>query len=86
MSREYLRTPDEFVAAEFARVMMLFGQALPSETDREAFERHMNEASAKGLNWVEGLEYAAAKRQAEPKRLLGGMALKPQSPANRAAI
>ena len=62
MDRSSLRTPDEFVAAEFGRVMMLFGKALPSETDRVSFERLMNEASAKGLNWVQGLEYAAAQR------------------------
>ncbi|MGI4830157.1 MAG: hypothetical protein ACRYFU_18435 [Janthinobacterium lividum] len=62
MNRNTLRTPDEFMAAEFGRVMMLFGKALPSESDRTTFERLMNEASAKGLNWVEGLEYAAAQR------------------------
>ncbi len=62
MNREALRTPDEFVAAEFARVMMLFGKALPTDTDRTSFERLTSEASAKGLNWVEALEYVAAKR------------------------
>lgn len=62
MNRHTLRTPDEFMAAEFGRVMMLFGKALPSESDRTNFERLMNEASAKGLNWIEGLEYAAAQR------------------------
>lgn len=62
MNREALRTPDEFVAAEFARVMLLFGQALPSDTDRITFERLTREASAKGLNWIEALEYVAAKR------------------------
>lgn len=62
MGREYLRTSDEFVAAEFGRVMLLFGQALPDNADRTTFERLTNEASAKGLNWVEALEYVAAKR------------------------
>ena len=66
MSREQLRTPDEFMAAEFGRVMRLFGQALPTESDRTTFDRLMNEASARGLNWIEGLEYAAARR---PKRV-----------------
>lgn len=64
MDRNSLRTPDEFMAAEFGRVMLLFGKALPNESDRASFERLMNEASAKGLNWVEGLEYAAARRDA----------------------
>ena len=64
MSREQLRTPDEFMAAEFGRVMRLFGQALPTESDRTTFERLMNEASSMGLNWIEGLEYAASKRLA----------------------
>lgn len=62
MSREYLRTPDDYVAAEFGRVMLLFGQALPSESDRKNFERLTGEASAKGLNWIQALEYVAAKR------------------------
>lgn len=62
MDRNSLRTTDEFMAAEFGRVMMLFGKALPSESDRVSFERLMNEASEKGLNWIEGLEYAAAQR------------------------
>ncbi len=64
MIREHLRTPDEYMAAEFGRVMRLFGQALPTETDRTTFDRLMNEASEKGLNWIEGLEYAAARRPA----------------------
>ena len=63
MSREHLRTPDEFMAVEFGRVMLLFGQALPNESDRASFERLMNEANAKGLNWIQGLEYAAAQRR-----------------------
>lgn len=50
------------MAVEFERVMALFGQALPTETDRAAFEGHMNEANARGLNWIQGLEYAAAQR------------------------
>ena len=50
------------MAAEFGRFMMLFGEALPEETDRTPFERLMNEAGAMGLNWVQGLEYAAAQR------------------------
>ncbi len=54
------------MAAEFGRVMRLFGQALPTESDRTTFDRLMNEASARGLNWIEGLEYAAARR---PKRV-----------------
>ena len=63
MSRENLRTPDDFMVAEFGRVMRLFGQALPTEADRTTFERLMNEANALGLNWIEGLEYAAARRR-----------------------
>lgn len=62
MNREHLRTPDEFVAVEFARVMRLFGQALPTDADRTSFERLTKEASANGLNWIEALEYVAAKR------------------------
>ena len=62
MSRELLRTPDEFMVVEFERVMRLFGQALPNEKSRPLFERLTIEASAKGLNWIEALEYAAAKR------------------------
>ena len=42
--------------------MLLFGQALPSDSERQSFERLTGEASAKGLNWVQALEYVAAKR------------------------
>ena len=62
MQRHLLRTPDEFMVVEFERVMRLFGQAFPSEHSRASFERLTNEASARGLNWVQALEYAAAKR------------------------
>ena len=62
MSREHMRTPEESIAAEFGRVVLLFGQALPSEVERTRFERLTAEASARGLNWVEALEYAALKR------------------------
>lgn len=60
MGREHLKTPDEYMAVEFARVMMLFGQALPTESDRAKFEELTAEASARGMNWVQALEYAAA--------------------------
>ena len=62
MQRHLLRTPDEFMVVEFERVMRLFGQAFPSESSRISFEKLTNEASARGLNWVQALEYAAAKR------------------------
>ena len=62
MGREALRTSDEFMAVEFERVMRLFGQALPTESSRSSFDRLTREASAQGLNWVQALEYVAARR------------------------
>lgn len=62
MTRESLRTPDEYMVVEFERVMRLFGHALPNERSRSSFDRLTNEASARGLNWIQALEYAAAMR------------------------
>ena len=50
------------MVVEFERVMRLFGQAFPSESSRRSFEQLTSEASERGLNWVQALEYAAAKR------------------------
>ena len=53
MSREQYKTPDEEIAEEFGRVLELFQQA----RSKFLFAPLMNEASAKGLNWVQALEY-----------------------------
>lgn len=63
MEREYLHTTDEEVAAEFGRVKELFDTALHGPADRAAFCAMMNEASAKGMNWVQALEYVVTRRR-----------------------
>ena len=62
-NREQYRTPDEDMATEFGRLLHLFERATPTRSDRAAFARLMNEASAKGLSWVEGLEYVTERRK-----------------------
>ena len=63
MAREQFRTPDEDVAAEFDRVCQLFQLALGKASDRVLFDSLMGEASDKGLNWIEGLEYVIEQRR-----------------------
>jgi hypothetical protein len=63
MGREQYRTPDADVAAEFERVSQLFQLALGQPSDRVLFDSLMSEASDKGLNWVQGLEYVIEQRQ-----------------------
>ena len=63
MAREQYRTPDEDVAAEFERVSHLFRLALGRPSDRLLFDSLMSEASARGLNWVQGLEYVIEQRR-----------------------
>ena len=63
MAREQYRTPDEDVAAEFERVSQLFRLALGKPSDRLLFDSLMSEASAQGLNWVQGLEYVIEQRR-----------------------
>ena len=48
---------DEEVAEEFGRVVVLLQLA----TRKPLFQRLMAEASHKGLNWVEALEYVVKK-------------------------
>ena len=63
MGRERLTTPDEELAEEFGRVMHLFTQAISHPTEKARFQMLMNEASSKGLNWVDALEYVASQRR-----------------------
>lgn len=62
MNREQFRTPDEDIVEEFGRVIELFQQSIAKFPDHTLLVRLMSEASAKGLNWIEGLEYVAAHR------------------------
>ena len=41
----------------------LLPQALPNAADTKLFDRLMAEARAKGLSWLEGLEYVIQKRR-----------------------
>lgn len=59
MNRQFLRTTDEVLAAEFGRVLEMFGRALTSRADLPGFLRRINEAGAQGATWVEALERAA---------------------------
>ena len=63
-TRERYKTPDEDVATEFGHLLHLFERAVPRSSDRAVFARLMNEASAKGLSWVEGLKYVTERRKA----------------------
>ncbi len=63
MAREQYRTPDEDVAVEFERVSQLFRLALGKPSDRVLFDSLMAEASERGLNWVQGLEFVIEKRR-----------------------
>ena len=63
MSRERYKTPDDELAEEFGRIIHLFQETTSKITDPELFKRLMNEASAKGLNWIQGLEYVLERRQ-----------------------
>lgn len=62
MQRQSLRLSDEELAAEFGRIMILFTRAFPRGSDLAAFCRLVNEAGARGHNWVEALEHAAHAR------------------------
>lgn len=74
MAREQYRTPDADVAAEFERVSQLFQLALGQPSDRVLFDSLMSEASDKGLNWVQGLEYVIEQRQRRPSHSGSGRA------------
>ena len=63
MNREQFKTPDEEVAREFGRVIDLLQKSIAKVPDQHLLTRLMKEASAKGLNWVEGLEYVAEHRR-----------------------
>lgn len=73
MGREQFRTADGDVAAEFDRVCQLFQLALGKPSDRVLFDSLMGEASEKGLNWVQGLEYVIRRRDEEPEPANGGV-------------
>ena len=62
MSRERYTTPPEVVVEEFGRLLTTLEQAIPKAPDGGLFTRLINEARAKGLNWVEALEYVASRR------------------------
>lgn len=62
MGPEEFRFPDEDVVSLSQRVLKLFRQALPDPTDRSLFNRLMAEAHAKGLSWLESLEYTVERR------------------------
>lgn len=62
MGREQYKTPEEDVAAEFDRVCQMFQLAMGKPSDRMLFESLMGEASDKGLDWVQGLQYVIEQR------------------------
>ena len=64
MGREHYKVPEEDVAAEFDRVCQLFQLAMGKPSDRVLFESLMGEASDKGMNWVQGLQYVVEHREA----------------------
>ena len=66
VDRAKLKTSDDEIRGEFDRVSRMFQLALGRPSDRALFDHLMNEASGKGLNWVEGLQYVIpARRQQE---------------------
>ena len=67
MKRDQFKTPEEDVTAEFDRVCRLFRLALGEPSDRVLFDALMAEASAQGMNWVQGLEYVVKQRQEKVK-------------------
>lgn len=77
MRREQYKTPDEDVVAEFERVCQLFRLALGEPSDRVLFDALMAEASERGLNWVQGLEYVIEQRGigVETSRISAGVAV-----------
>lgn len=85
MAREQYRTPDEDVAAEFERVSQLFRLALGKSSDRLLFDSLMGEASEKGLNWVQGLEYVIEKRRRGDTSAAEAVAAKRRAWSERAA-
>ena len=64
MNREHYRTPDTEIEAHREQLWQLCREALPSPAEHTLFIRLMNEAGAKGLNWVEGLEFVVERRRA----------------------
>ncbi len=63
MRREQFKTPEEDVTAEFERVCRMFRLALGEPSDRVMFDALMAEASERGMNWVQGLEYVVEHRR-----------------------
>ena len=55
LDRTHLTTSEDDVAAEFGRVVWL----MQSVFRKPEFSRRMAEAAAKGLNWIQALEYVA---------------------------
>lgn len=56
MDRSSLKVTDEEVSEEFGRVIALLALA----SKKPSFTRLMDEASRKGLNWIQALEYVIA--------------------------
>ena len=63
MGPDKKRIPHDEVNALCTRILHLYRQALPDPDDPSLFNRLMHEARAKGLTWVEGLEYAAGRQR-----------------------
>jgi hypothetical protein len=51
------------IAALSSYVIWLFREALPDPADRSLFDRLMFQARAKGMNWIQGLEYVVEQRR-----------------------
>lgn len=68
MHRDHLKTPDEDVVAELQRVTVLFQLALPDSGSRLTFDHLMNEAAARGMDWVNALEYVIEQRRLQDDR------------------
>ena len=62
MGRESLAVGDETVSEQFGELMHSFERALPPHTDPARFNELAAEARAQGLDWVQGMAYAAARR------------------------
>ncbi len=85
MAREQYKTPDEDVAAEFERVSQMFRLALGKPSDRVLFDSLMAEASSKGMNWVQGLEYVIERRRRGDNPAAEAVAAKRRAWTERAA-
>ena len=97
MNREHYRTSQEQVAFEFGLLILSYQQARAQSQSKSNFARLMNQASAQGKTWVDGLksvlenrdgrgvdlEGMLAQSTSRPKTIADSALGVPRSPATR---